>query len=282
MTVLNPRPEDDFFSERYRVSAFPEKACSACDDPFAPLNKWEKRCQPCRIAGKQAEKSLANPGYTGVKTPPPGIRFYPSGKGTRYPSVTSILHPEGIDFPKELLEQYAARGTLIHRKVELFLKEGKYPSLKDMWLRFRDIRDTIDTLKKGSLKLDHTKCNWPGFYKEHGARFTFDEVETLLVNHEHEYAGRTDAIGTFDGMPAIIDFKTASDYNKDKLAGYFMQLSAYAGATGVQIEALVVIPLNPKSPVGYDAPLVSTGKEVDKHFAKFLTKRRELKEKYGI
>lgn len=286
MRTGNPRPTKkqdnftDFFDARNRVMVFPEKLCSVDGVKFQPQNKWEKRCGECRRLNRQGTKQLANPEFKGTRELPPGLRFYPSGTGERYPSVTTVLHPDGIDYPKELLDQYAARGTIVHRKIELYLKTGEVFTLKQMWERFADTREHILTLKKGSLKLSHTACNWQGFLAEYAKDFTFDEQEVLLINHEHRFAGRTDVIGTYKGKPAIIDWKTASDYNPDKLKDYFAQLSAYAASCGLDIKYLVVVPFNPKSAKGYEAPLVST--DVKAHFKYFLSKRKAFFDRFGI
>ena len=62
--------------------------------------------------------------------------------------------------------------------------------------------------------------------------FNIDEVWGCEVHLAGEnYAGTTDAVGIFDGEPAIIDFKQTNKPKKEEwIEDYYLQLSAYAMA----------------------------------------------------
>ena len=199
-------------------------------------------------------------------------RIYREQDGV-YLSVTSIIHPDGIDYPKELLDQYSARGSIIHTQTEHFLTHYQ---LVDP-IHICNPKD-IETVKNGSLKLNLEACNPRGFLQEYGDLFRFYLLEQKLKNTQHKYAGRADAIGTYVSELAIIDFKTATNYDTEKLNGYFMQLSAYAYCVTPRPTKLVVIPLNPNSPNGYDAPIVESN--IDHYFSLFLTQLDYVRENY--
>jgi ATP-dependent exoDNAse (exonuclease V) beta subunit len=242
--------------------------CQACgkkhEDDF-----WHKRCKDCRKAKKPATKKLkiANAKFTG--------RTYFSPKTQKhYPSVTSILHPFGIDYPEFLLKQYASRGTIVHAQCEEYHKSNGL-----QWLDPREVDSLAEHVKRldeGNLKLSWNDCDYVGFRKEFGHLIKVESQEEVAINDEYEFAGRYDACGTYKGEPAIIDYKTASDYKEEKLNSYFMQLSAYAKTVDPNgFKYLVVIPLNPKSKKGYEEPYVSSN--IDKHFEDFLAKRDEFR-----
>lgn len=201
-------------------------------------------------------------------------RYYREHNGT-YVSVTSVIHPEGLDFPPELLKQYASRGTMIHDKVEHFLTHGSW-SQSDTIHRKED----IDNVKNGSLKLKMEDCNPEGFLKEYGDRIEAKYVEKKLFNTTHKYAGRADIIGRFDGEWSIMDVKTAGNYTPDKLIDYWKQQAAYANCVIPPLKKMVILPINPTTPTGYDAPLIET--DVEHYFNLFLKDLKHLHDTYLI
>lgn len=207
------------------------------------------------------------------------IRFYEVGN-TKYPSVTSIISPDGIDYDPMLLTQYAARGTIVHKQIEVYLKTKQWMEPEDI----PEVQAEVEIVTKGSLQLEWNDCKFLAFEKKFGERFTFDSIEGELFNHLYRYAGRYDCIGTLDQKKAVIDFKTASNYERGNVEKYMMQLSAYAKAyeekMGEKIETLVIIPLNPKNKAGYGGPIVTD--KIDKYFHKFLEKRRMFEKLYGV
>ena len=70
-------------------------------------------------------------------------------------------------------------------------------------------------------------------------------IEQPLYSHRLRLAGRCDCIGEWDGKISIIDWKTANySKEKDQIANYFMQASAYAEMfgeiTGIEVNQIVV------------------------------------------
>ena len=70
-------------------------------------------------------------------------------------------------------------------------------------------------------------------------------IEQPLFSDKLRLAGRCDCIGEWDGKISIIDWKTASrSKQKEQIANYFMQASAYAEMfeeiTGIEINQIVV------------------------------------------
>ena len=279
----------DFWAPENTVKSFPQRPCLACGDMYSPENHWSERCKSCKTADRPKTKKIVNKHFNGKNLLPLEKLRVRVVNGVKMPSVTTVLHPFGIDYPEHLLNQYAARGTLVHKQVEVFLRYGIwYPAWKLANSKEAgddkerdELCEALDIIEKGGLKLKTSDCNFRGFYKEYRKHLTFNNLEIESHNTKHAYCGRFDCHGTYKGKPAIIDFKTASDYNREKLGSYFQQLSAYANTDGMEeIKYLVVIPLSPRSANGYEAPLVST--KVKSHFREFLTKRKEFKKLYGI
>lgn len=223
------------------------------------------------------------------------IRFYDRGN-TKYPSVTSIIHPEGIDYDPVLLEQYASRGTIVHKQAEIYIQEKKAvlankklsaeqkkASLEKLKLvdphTVPELEQDVIVVEQGSLELDWEDCDFAGFEKKHGKDFSWDELEKKVFSDTYKYAGRVDCVGTYKKDKAIIDFKTASNYDKKKLGNYLSQLAAYA-YTQKDVKVLVLVPLNPSNKCGYGAPMIT--KNIDKYFNKFLQSRRLFKKMYGV
>ena len=190
-----------------------------------------------------------------------------------YASVTSIIHPEGLDFPPELLKQYASRGTIVHRLTEEFLTTGQVLSPEDI-----DLPEDLSIVMNGSLKLKIGLCNFKGFFDEFGKDIDVKYIEQKLKNRKHGYMGRADIVGKYKGEWAIFDVKTSGKYDPEKLKDYWMQLSAYANCITPVPKKLVIIPLNPNMPKGYMEPLVE--EDVEHYFNLFLKQLEHVKEKY--
>ncbi len=278
----------DLFDKENTVRTFPQRNCLACGELYSPETNWSERCPDCKASNKPKFKKIINKHFNGKNPLPLEKLRIKLINGIKMPSVTTVLHPHGIDYPAELLEQYAARGTLVHKQIEVFLLEGIWREdpnhlrshLKDKEEKEK-IKQALKILENGKLGLSTKQCSFPNFYEKYRALFTFNNLEQAVQNTTHNYCGTFDCHGTYKGKPAIIDFKTASDYNTEKLNSYFQQLSAYANADGIEkIKYLVVIPLNPKSSVGFDPPLVTT--KVKSFFREFLKKREVFKSLYGI
>lgn len=168
-----------------------------------------------------------------------GRRHYKTPEGNVYPSVTTILSR----LPNESLREWqkrvgeeeanrvskvaARRGTNLHEICERYLLNEERPMrghMPDVQGMFRELCKHID-------RIDEIYA-----------------IEAQLYCDTYQFAGRCDVIGTFDGHPAIMDFKTTKsevDSSMDKVKKYFMQLSAYSLAfeerTGQEINLGVLL-----------------------------------------
>lgn len=122
------------------------------------------------------------------------------------PSVTTILRTVGlINFegvPEPVLEKARARGTRVHKAAQ-FLTEGTldWPS--------------VDEAERGYV------IAYGKFLAD--ARFEVLAQEQRLWHPVHRFAGTTDAVGYWDGGPAVADLKSG---DADAVGARF-QLAAY-------------------------------------------------------
>jgi genome maintenance exonuclease 1 len=167
-------------------------------------------------------------------------RYYVLPSGAHVPSVTTVLGRldtgwlekwiarVGKEKAERVSTQAKLRGTAIHDLCEQYLRN----------------EDTA-TIKKGSMPI-----NWADFRK---IAKILDEnvgdvygVEYRLFSEELGAAGTSDLIGTWNGVNAIIDFKT-SKYEKDSgdIFSYFIQATCYALMVeelyGLSIPKIVII-----------------------------------------
>ena len=190
--------------------------------------------------------------------------------GKKYPSVTSILSWD-TDWrvTEDELCQYASRGTIVHYLIEQFVKTGEWIDPQSD----PEIKEEVDTVLSGSLKLHWNQCSHKEFFAQHGKDFEFKKTEQTVYNHELCYSGRYDYYGTYKGEPAIIDVKTGS-HN-------FLQLSAYAACVEDPVTRLVVIPVSPTdNKSGCQRPSVTD--KIDMYMKKFTQKRRAFKQRFGL
>jgi hypothetical protein len=110
----------------------------------------------------------------------------------------------------EAIKRYAARrGTMVHNLVEQLVRNNpidykkQNPVALELFLPLRDyLGDNLNEV-------------WA--------------VEAPVYSHKLRVAGRTDLIGLINGVPSIIDIKTASRVKKEEwIKSYFMQCAAYA------------------------------------------------------
>lgn len=214
------------------------------------------------------------------------IRFYDAGNGQKYPSVTSIIGMDDNFFmPQDELAQYGARGTVIHKQIELFLKDG-------IWRDYKDIPEVafqVMTVLKGTLGLSLEDVNFVNFYKDYP--FKVLEQEKVVINHEHKYAGRLDILciieksnaGKWDkiegiqfDVPTILDVKTSTTL--DHLKG-FTQQGAYA-RTDETVKQIGLIHLTKENVCGYAKPKLSN--KIEHYWSIFLNKRALFQSRYGV
>jgi genome maintenance exonuclease 1 len=166
-------------------------------------------------------------------------RFYTTPDGKKYPSVTTVIGSYsdktwlwewqkrvGKEKAQEITNRAAVRGTAVHKMFEKYLMNDADFAHKVMpfnKILFDEMRSTVDQ------RLD-----------------TVYGVEHPLYSHRLRTAGRTDVVAKFDGIPSIVDFKTASrPKDIDSIRGYFQQATCYALMVGerhtINIPQIVVL-----------------------------------------
>lgn len=156
-----------------------------------------------------------------------GKRHYITPKGT-FPSVTTILsttaensylevwrNKVGHENAEAITKRAADRGTIVHQFLEDYLL-NKY---------------TIDVLKHKIrlLPIGHQKVINDIIHAVDKHKFQPLHIEAALYNSTLQYAGRTDAIGLWDGKLAVVDFKNSRKSKPIKwIQDYLLQCCAYA------------------------------------------------------
>lgn len=159
----------------------------------------------------------------------PGGRKYVDPLGHRLPSVTTILDRTKTEEARKALESWrrsvgekkaneitteaAFRGTLMHSYLEKYLK-GDNP------------QPGTNLYHKQSHKM-------ASIIIEQYLNPFIDEIWGLETNlyYPELYAGTTDMVGSYGGIPSIIDFKQTNKPKTDeRVHDYKLQLAAYAAA----------------------------------------------------
>ena len=159
-----------------------------------------------------------------AETLPSGRTYFtPDGK---FPSITTILGKTanqtwlqawkdrvGEEEANRISKKATDRGTLVHEYAEKFFnKEDIYGDLAN------ESRDVIQMTK------DLIRCVEKDVTDIWGQ-------ELVLWSKDLKFAGRTDMVGKWKGIPAIIDFKTSRKKKYIKhIKDYFIQCTAYAYA----------------------------------------------------
>jgi genome maintenance exonuclease 1 len=170
-----------------------------------------------------------------------GSRVYVNASGVAYPSATTVLgvlSRDGIaawrkrvgeEEANKISNKASTRGTKIHSLTESYLKnedlEEAYTTTKaslldvEMFKKFKPVLDSIGDIH----------CQELALYSDH-----------------LRMAGRVDCIAEYNGLRAVIDFKTSGKpKKKEHISSYFMQTAAYAimyeERTGIPVPWLVVL-----------------------------------------
>lgn len=166
-------------------------------------------------------------------------RWYETPEGKRYPSASSvagILNREaiakwrarvGADEADKKTKKGADRGTYVHLLCEQYLlntmslqtRLGMMPTMKELFLQVKKLFD---------LHISEVYC-----------------IEQALYSDRLRIAGRCDAIVIWDGIPVILDIKTAGYIKPEAwIQNYFVQTTAYAEMfeerTGIPINHVVL------------------------------------------
>lgn len=213
------------------------------------------------------------------------IRFYDGKDGKKYPSVTSVINMDSDFFisPEELA-QYGARGTVIHKLIEIFLTTGEWKNPKQI----PELSADLMTVLNGSLNLSVEDVDFRGFYKDYP--FKVISLEKVVINDEYKYGGREDILCVIEStnkgkwekiegikfdVPTILDVKTSTVL--DKVKGLTQQ-APYAKVEGV--EQIGLIHLNKDNQCGYSKPVIT--QNIEAYWSLFLKARNEFRKRYGI
>lgn len=135
-----------------------------------------------------------------------------------FPSVTTVTGWKKRAFfakwrrdnPEES-KRVLSRGTKLHSIIEAYLRN--------------DLAPTALTEGAGTSEVDL----FVSMREDINRIGTIHAIEVPLWSKKIGLAGRTDCIGEFDGVPSVIDFKSANyPKSEDAIQDYFMQATAYA------------------------------------------------------
>ena len=160
-------------------------------------------------------------------------RFYLDSKNNPVPSVTTVLNKTsnkkdsiqqwrnrvGEKEANRIIKQSTDIGTMVHEALELYLNEKE-------WRNFSDNQDGV-LAERMTEKFIESGLN------------SITEVWGLEVGLilDGLYAGTADCVGKINGVPSLIDFKTARKMKKREwIEDYFLQCCAYANAHNVMFD----------------------------------------------
>jgi hypothetical protein len=169
-------------------------------------------------------------------------RLYATPDGSKVPSVTTILSATAdktalLEWKKRVGEVEAQRistesaglGTLVHKHIENFIEGVERPGgNNDVRILAKEMADQV--IEQGLPDVTEV---WG--------------MEASLY-YPGLYAGTTDLVGMYKGIPAIMDHKTAKVLKKPEwMQDYFIQTTAYALAhnevhgTDIKMGALFMV-----------------------------------------
>ena len=197
-----------------------------------------------------------------------GKRQYTDGSDP-VPSVTTVLSETGdktalVNWRKRVGEAEAQRisnesaglGTKVHNALEKFILEEDWDTFGSNHVSVMAQRMVNQMIEKGLSQVDEV---WG--------------VEVGLIA-PGLYAGTSDAIGKFNGVDSVIDFKTAKKIKKREwIEDYFMQGCAYALAHnemfGSKIQQVAIMMVDRE---GDYADFVIEGDEFDHYCHKWANR----------
>ena len=169
-------------------------------------------------------------------------RHYLDSNNKPVPSVTTVLsgtskskdgliqwrNRVGEEEADRIIKQSTDIGTAVHEAIEKYLNG-------ESWNNFEE---THDQLLAQKISNKFIKDGLKGITDIWGL-----EVGLVLDNL---YAGTADCVGEYEGIPTLIDFKTAKKIKKREwIEDYFLQGCAYANAHnvmfGTKIEQIVIL-----------------------------------------
>ena len=169
-------------------------------------------------------------------------RHYLDSNQKPVPSVTTVLsgtskskngliqwrNRVGEEEAERVIKQSTNIGTAVHEAIENYLNGNS-------WNNFEETHDQLLAQKISKKFINH---GLNGITEIWGL-----EVGLILDNL---YAGTADCVGLYQGIPTLIDFKTAKKIKKREwIEDYFLQGCAYANAHNVMfntnIEQIVIL-----------------------------------------
>ena len=169
-------------------------------------------------------------------------RHYLDSKNNPVPSVTTVLgntstksdgiaqwrNRVGEEEAERVIKQSTDIGTAVHESIEKYLNGDEWD----------DFGEGFDQLLAKKITNKFISDGLLGISEVWGL-----EVALILDNL---YAGTADCVGMFNGIPSIIDFKTAKKIKRREwIEDYFLQGCAYANAHnvmfGTDIQQVVIL-----------------------------------------
>lgn len=159
-----------------------------------------------------------------------GTRYYVTPKGSKYPSVTTVLAEHsrqgimewrnkiGHAEAQAITQRASSRGTKMHKLCEMYLNN------EELSYKTPIEKELFQSLLPYIHNIDNIHC-----------------LESRMYSDYLRLAGTVDCIAEYNGKLAVIDFKSSSKLKKKEyISNYFMQCSAYA----IMYEELYNIPVN--------------------------------------
>jgi len=191
-----------------------------------------------------------------------GKQYYVDTRGTRLPSVSTILNATKPQAHREALFNWqrrvgtaeanriagtaSRRGTGTHKQIQRYL-EGKDLAISETVLPYwQSIEPVLQDIQDVQL------------------------IEGSVFHYELGYAGKVDCVASFQEVPCLCEWKTADKPKGsiDRLYDYPLQLVAYCGAVnqhyqeyGVKLEhalLVVAIPGMPAEVLWFEPEVIKT------------------------
>lgn len=197
-------------------------------------------------------------------------RFYLTGSGEKFPSITTVLSENikgsiiewrrrvGEEKANEVTRKATTRGKWFHTACENFLnnEEVKYKTFiqQEQFNIFKPVLSRINNIHA---------------------------LEKRMFSRQIKVAGQVDCVAEFDNNLSIIDFKTSSrPKEKEYIDNYFMQCTAYSfmfqEMYGINVETITVL-----ISVDGSEPQVFIEKR-DNYIQQLLECRKKFNDKYNI
>jgi genome maintenance exonuclease 1 len=156
-------------------------------------------------------------------------RKYVTPNGDAVASVTTILDKTKPEERKQALQEW--RNRIGHKEAQAITTEAasrgtSMHSHLEHWLAFGEIQNKSNLVHQQSGKMATRIIE--EYLDPHLDEWWGSEVG---LYYPQLYAGTTDLVGVYNGVPSIIDFKQTNKTKKTEwIEDYFLQAAAYAAA----------------------------------------------------